>query len=582
MLLITSSICRRIAPPGLRRRGRIVPHLLVLQGPDKGLRQNLVEPQPLQLGRASPEMPLTDYTVSRKHAEVRPAGRGWTIEDSRSANGTYLNGKRLERPTRLKHGDQIRLGSTLMIWDSTEETALSGEARNPLMSDLVDLEADRNLTDASIIGSVTTADDSMILASPAAAEAVRSWRVMSALLHAVGAILSPQQLVERILDLLFEEVPGDRALVLIRDERTGKFDTQVMRQREGQPAGKMRPNRMIISHVVDRREGILCSNTTTDPRFKEGDKDEVASGVGLHSVICVPLVARETALGIIYLESAMATHIYTEEQLRLVAAIGQMGGLAIEDVRLVDQRMRTERLAAVGETVAALSHYIKNILQGMMGGSDALRTGLQSKNWGTVDEGWQVVRRNLDKIYGLSVNMLAFAKRRVPRLAPIQLNAIVEDVLNLVERRASDKSVLLKAELSDHVPPVLMDEDGIHQVALNIVVNAIDAVERGSGAVTVRTSVDTAADHVTLTIGDNGPGIPQDVAAKIFEAFYSTKGHGGTGLGLAVAKKIVDEHGGKIEVQSAPGEGTLIRVKLPIHSPTGVDSAETHGPAMPR
>jgi signal transduction histidine kinase len=113
-------------------------------------------------------------------------------------------------------------------------------------------------------------------------------------------------------------------------------------------------------------------------------------------------------------------------------------------------------------------------------------------------------------------------------------------------------------------------------------INTINAIERDNGAVTVRTSIDSAANQVTLTIGDNGPGIPQDVASKIFEAFYSTKGHGGTGLGLAVAKKIVDEHGGKIEVQSAPGEGTLIRVKLPIHSPTGVDSAETHGPAMPR
>mgnify|MGYP002623920710 FL=1 len=559
-----------------------MPHLLILQGPDKGLRYKTADGKPLQLGRASPDMPLTDYTVSRRHAEVRPTGRGWTVEDSRSANGTYLNGKRLERPTRLKHGDQIRLGATLMVWDSSEETTLSAGAPSPLMSDLVDLEADRNLTDASIIGSVSTADDSMILASPAAAEAVRSWRVMSALLDAVGAILSPQQLVERILDLLFEEVPGERALVLIRDERSGKFDTQVVRHRDSKAAGKMRPNKMIIGHVIDRREGVLCSNTTTDPRFAADETAEPKSGVGLHSVICVPLVAREAVLGIIYVESPMATHIYTEEQLRLVAAIGQMAGLAIEDVRLVDQRMRTERLAATGETVAALSHYIKNILQGMMGGSDVLRMGLQGKNWKSVEEGWHVVQRNLDKIYGLSVNMLAYAKRRVPRLAPVQINSIVDDVLKLVERRANDKGVLLKSDLTDHLPAVLMDEDGVHQVALNIVVNAIDAVEQGAGVVTVKTSLDDAADQLVLTVGDNGPGMPQDVAAKIFDAFYSTKGHAGTGLGLAVARKIVDEHAGRIEVRSVEGEGTLIRVRLPVHSPTGIDSAETHGPAMPR
>lgn len=602
-----------------------MPSLLVLQGPDKGLRIRTPDvaapaatspasaPPSLFLGRSSPDAPLTDFTVSRRHAEIRPSGSGgraWVIEDLRSANGTYLNGKRLERPTRLKHGDQIKLGGTLMVWDSSEERTLStADKQPPLISDLVDLGAGPDRVDASILGSVNTADDSMILASPAAAEAVRSWRVMSALLDAVGAILSPQQLVERVLDLLFEEIPGDRALVLLKDEKSGKFDTQVVRHRdegqgeegrsseekrgEAQSAdarrNRMRPNRMIISHVIERAEGVLCSNTTADPRFSAAEREPGAAGVGLQSVICVPLLAREQVLGVIYVECAMARHIYTEEQLRLVAAIGQMAGLAVEDVRLVDQRMRTERLAATGETVAALSHYIKNILQGMMGGSDVVEMGSRDRNWDMVDQGWQVVRRNLDKIYSLSLNMLAYAKRRTPRLAPVQLNAIVEDVLKLVQRRAADKGVLLKSDLADDVPAVLMDEDGIHQVALNIVANAIDAVPRMSGAVTVKTSLDAGAattprntgdGWVVLTVGDNGPGMTRDVAEKIFDAFYSTKGHGGTGLGLAVARKIIDEHSGKIEVRSVEGEGTIIRVRLPIARRGDIDSAETHGAGM--
>lgn len=555
--------------------------LLVIQGPDKGLRYKTVDGRAILLGRASEEMALSDFTVSRRHAEIRPAGRGWVLEDLRSANGTYLNSKRLERETRLRHGDQIRMGGTIMVWDGSEDALLEpGKAPAPIVAEMVDLEAEGDRGDASIIGSVTGNEDSIILASPAAAEAVRSWRVMSALLDAVSAVVTPQQLGERVLDILFEEVPADRGFVLIKDPQTGKFETDVVRQRN-ESHEKIRAHKAILDHVIERKEGILASNAMSDARFAAAGRPSASQNIGLRSVICVPLVAREQVLGVLYIDCEMSRHIHTEEQLRLVAAIGQMAGLALEDVRLVNERMRTERLAATGETVAALSHYIKNILQGMSGGRDVIEMGLHKQALPTVDQGWQIFQRNLDKIYSLTMNMLAFAKPRTPRLSPVQLNAVVQDVLKLVQRRADDKAVLVKGELSDMVPAVLMDEDGIHQVALNIVANAIDAVAKSTGVVTVKTALDPTGQWVILTVGDNGPGIPEDMQDRIFDAFYSTKGHGGTGLGLAVAKKIVDEHAGRIEVISVPQEGTIIRVSLPVTARPDIDSAATHGPAAP-
>lgn len=557
-----------------------MPSLLVIQGPDKGLRHKTVDGASILLGRASEQIALTDFTVSRRHAEIRATGRGWTLEDHRSANGTYLNSRRLERPTRLRHGDQIRMGGTILVWDGSEDAIVDPSKRAaPIAGELVDLEAGGDRDDASIIGSVAGSEDSMILASPAAAEAVRSWRVMSALLDAVSAVVTPQQLAERVLDILFEEVPADRGFVLIKDPQTGTFETEVVRQRDDAQE-KIRANKAILDHVIERREGILASNATSDARFSGLDRDSASQNIGLRSVICVPLVSREEVLGVLYIECAMARHIHTEEQLRLVAAIGQMAGLALEDVRLVNERMRTERLAATGETVAALSHYIKNILQGMSGGSDIIEMGLSKQALPTVDQGWQIFQRNLDKIYSLTMNMLAFAKQRTPRRGPVQLNSVVADVLKLVQRRADDKAVLVKGDLHEMIPAIPMDEDGIHQVALNIVANAIDAVPKTTGVVQVKTNLDPTGQWVALTVGDNGPGIPEEMRERIFDAFYSTKGHGGTGLGLAVAKKIVDEHAGRIEVTSVAGEGTLIRVHLPVNPTPGVDSAATHGPAF--
>lgn len=556
-----------------------MPNLTVLQGPDKGRKYQTPDDEPAVLGRASESIPLTDYTVSRRHAEIRPAGGGWQIVDLNSANGTYLNGTRVERPTRLKHGDQIRLGGSLMVWSGKDEKMpAAGRAAHLAVSDLVDLDAGGKHVDAAIIGTVASNDDSMILASPVAAEAVRAWRVMSSLLEAVGAVASPDELLERVMDILFEELPADCGFILMRDRQTQSFEPSVVRYR-GEPQERIRTSRTIVDHVIEQREGVLCSNAMSDERFRAKTGDGSIQAMGLQSVICAPILSREEVMGVIHLDSSMSTHIYTEEQLRLVTAIGRMAALAVENARLVSERMRTERLAATGETVAALSHYIKNIVQGMMSGSDVVELGLKKQSLASMDQGWQIVRRNLDKIMSLTMNMLAYAKTREPRLEAVQLNAVVADVLELVQRRADDKGALVLGELEERIPAIPMDRDGIHQVALNIISNAVDAVSKSTGVVNVKTHYDSERSQAILTVGDNGPGIPQEVQDRVFEAFYSTKGHAGTGLGLAVAHKIVGEHFGSISIKSIAGEGTLIRVMLPAMQAGTIDSAATHGPA---
>ena len=216
----------------------------------------------------------------------------------------------------------------------------------------------------------------------------------------------------------------------------------------------------------------------------------------------------------------------------------------------------------------------------MSGGGDVVEMGLDRKDLPIVDKGWQVVNRNLQKIHNLMLNMLAFSKQREPRSEPIQINAIVHEVLELVQRQADDRGVLVVTDLEEPMPAIPADPDGVHQVVLNILTNALQVVPQSTGVVTVRTGYDQEEHKVQILLGDNGPGIPEDQIKKIFELFHSTKGHGGTGLGLAVAKKIVDEHEGQIEVRSHAGEGTLFIVTLPVDR-RDQDSQGTHGPAYP-
>ncbi|MEE8169242.1 MAG: ATP-binding protein, partial [Phycisphaerae bacterium] len=554
-----------------------MPTLYVLQGPDRGHRFQTLEDEPTPIGRESDAVPISDHTVSRRHAEIRRVGDHWEIEDLKSANGTLLNSKRVERPTRLKHGDQIRMGSSLLVWGGDEPMralpASLGKDR-----DLIDLDVGGKQIDTAIIGSVASADDSVIMASPVAADAVRAWRVMSQLGELIATAPSPDELLDRVMDIIYEELPIDRGFILMKDEKSGELLPHVIRYRGAEPPDKITTSRTIIDHVMNECEGLLCTNAMTDERFVAKRRSDSIQAYGIQSVICVPIIAREEPLGVIHIDTRVSKQTYTDAQLRLVTAIGRMTGLAVEDAQLVAERMKTERLAATGETVAALSHHIKNILQGLRSGADVVEMGLSRQQIGTIDKGWQIVQRNLDKIFSLTMNMLAFSKTREPRLEMAQLNTTVGDSVNLVQRRADDKAILLLTDFEDNLPPIPMDVDGIHQVVMNLVSNAIDAVAKSTGAVNVKTRFDQAAQQALIIVADNGPGIPKEKLGRVLEPFYSTKGQGGTGLGLAVARKIVTEHHGRIEVQSEPDAGTIFTVRLPVRHHTSASDA-THGPA---
>lgn len=535
---------------------------MVLQGPDKGRTFRTLD-EPATLGRESEQIPLSDRTVSRHHAQISPDNGAWVIRDLRSANGTYVNGVRLGKEAlRLKHGDQIKIGATLIVYTGDQSMEKLTGTRIP--RDLIDLDASHVNMDSAILASVRS-EDSVVIAGPELADAARAWRVMSELTSMIGAALEPEALLERVMDVVLEELPVDHGFILLYDKKGEELIPHVVRYRRGLRPQKQKItiSRRIIQHVLDTRSAVLCTNAMTDQRFSSEDSEDSIHSYDLHSVICAPISVRDLQLGVIHIDTSTVAHSYTQEQLRLMSAIGQMSGLAIQNARLVQQQMNTARLAATGETVASLSHYIKNILQGMQSGSDVVDAGLKRENLSTVAKGWTVVQHNLDRIMQLTTNMLAFSKTREPKLQPANLNRIVADAVSLVQKKADEREVMLLTEFEEPLPPFPLDEDGIHQVALNIIANAVDAAPSGKGVVNITTRFNPDEGIADLIISDNGPGIQLEKIEEIFEPFKSTKGHGGTGLGLAVARKIVREHHGRIAVESTPGEGTTFRVRLP-------------------
>ena len=218
----------------------------------------------------------------------------------------------------------------------------------------------------------------------------------------------------------------------------------------------------------------------------------------------------------------------------------------------------------MGQTIAMLSHHIKNILQGVRGGSFLIDMGLREHIEEHVRKGWAIVEKNQNKIYQLVMDMLAFSKERQPVMQTASLNQTVGEVCELMQARAGECKVRFEVRLNESLPTATFDAEGIDRAVLNVVTNAIDAVEGTEmGHVIVETGHEPTSDLVFVSVTDNGPGIPQDQLAKIFNIFESTKGARGTGLGLAVSQKILREHGGDIAVETKPGFGCRFVLNWP-------------------
>jgi signal transduction histidine kinase len=209
--------------------------------------------------------------------------------------------------------------------------------------------------------------------------------------------------------------------------------------------------------------------------------------------------------------------------------------------------------------------------------------GLKDHNDKLVEQGWRIAEKNQAKIFDLVMDMLSYSKERVPAVEPTNLNDVVKDICELLAPRAKELKVKLDMNLIEELPIVQADPEGIHRALLNIVGNALDAVEdRPEPQVTVGTRL-AEEGWVRIVVLDNGPGIAPERVNEIFKPFVSSKGSRGTGLGLPVSRKILREHGGDIVVQSQLNVGSKFILKLPIQSILSADMNSTAAdiPLMP-
>ncbi|MBC2712538.1 MAG: PAS domain S-box protein [Desulfosarcina sp.] len=243
--------------------------------------------------------------------------------------------------------------------------------------------------------------------------------------------------------------------------------------------------------------------------------------------------------------------------------------------RLEHDLVNSERLAAVGQTVAGMAHCIKNILHGFKGGSYLVDVGLERDNNEKLKSGWEMIQRNITRTSDLVMDLLSYSKEREPEYETCNPNDIADDVCELLDNVAVDHDVTLIEQFSEQIIPVVMDPRTVHRCLMNMVTNAIDAcifdpsVDKDH-QVTVSTDRENTG-TVRFEVKDNGCGMSEEVRSKLFSSFFSTKGVKGTGLGLLVTAKLVEENRGTIDVESTEGEGTTFILRFPTQLPDTVN-----------
>lgn len=559
--------------------------LLVIKGADEGKQFELAG-EVVSVGRdATNRVRLHDTEVSRRHAEFRPDGDGCVLVDIGSANGTFVNNERITE-VRLKPGDHVAFGQTMLVYSTSNQSAPVSTSDDLAEKISLITRPDMELSSA-IIKSIGEAEGSRLLtkpeeaASPWLKNALANLAIMYETSQAVSHILDLGELLERILELVFRSVPADRGCVVVTGE-SGALTPKALRWRKETDRQEVfQLSRTIVDHVLKERQGVLVSDAARDERFNTGQS---IVRFGIREVICVPMKGRHETLGVLYLDTQItareiakqktALGKFTEDHLALAIAIAHQAALAAEETRYYHAMLQSERLAAMGQTIAALSHHIKNILQGLRSGSEILKMGLDEKNDKLIQQGWRVAEKNQGKIYDLVMDMLSYSKERVPAVEAVDLNEAVKDIVELLAPRAQELNVQLEMKLGENLPHVPADPEGLHRALLNVVGNAIDAVEsRPEPKVTVGTRLDEQ--WARIVVLDNGVGIPPEKIGDIFKPFVSSKGARGTGLGLPVSRKVMREHGGDLTVQSQVGVGSKFTLRLPLKSPLTQDFAVT-------
>ncbi len=512
------------------------------------------------MGRsAEADIHIHDTLISRVHCRLFFKNGSWYIEDLNSTNGTWIVGQKVVDKVVLPLKTSVRIGKTIFELYDLYVAEKTGVYTKPSISFRIQPE-----TLAVSTPEEKTKGPQIIREENKRLAAVYKFQNM------ISSVIEKKELCNKIVSAIGNVIPADKIFLLLFDLESGDFVPQVGRTSDKlmREIDRKEINPVIVSFVKDNREAVLSID-----KFEDKSIDAELPGMMINTM-CVPMLGKQQINGMLYITLTSPIEKYTEDDLRLLTVLGHSAGMAIEHSNMLEFNLKNERLVATGTTAAGLSHYIKNILAGLDGSLNLLRMGIDEEDFNLADESWQILNKNHRRLGNLVLDLLNLASEQKPNFSIEDVNGIVRDVVELLDTQLNQEGIKLTIDPNTKDLPLYaeVDSKGIHRVLLNLVSNAEQAVqmkqttldEKEVGEVRISANFTKNKDYVMVKVSDDGVGIEKEEAKKIFDLFITSKGSAGTGLGLAVCKRIVEAHGGSITVESEKGKGCTFTFNLPV------------------
>jgi signal transduction histidine kinase/DNA-binding response OmpR family regulator len=330
------------------------------------------------------------------------------------------------------------------------------------------------------------------------------------------------------------------------------------------------PSEIVVRTALEKKEQVVTDaarDARVTPRFRQI--------FGCQEFVSVPLIVKGSVVGVIQADNLYSGRAITDDHVKLLMLFASQAALAIENaetymelqksldsLRKAQQEIvHTAKLATIGKMAAHVAHEIRNPLSTIGGFARAILK--KPDNVERVNKNAKIISEESTRLENMLKGVMDFSRPSAPVRKVADFNHIVEESFRTHNELLSLRNIHSNLDLDRSLPEIAFDENQLRQVLNNLIRNAADSMPQG-GALSLKTGRES--DWIHVTCADSGSGMSKEVSERLFDPFFTTKPDG-TGLGLAVSKKIIDDHGGRIEVQSTLGKGTTFKVMLPTQGP---------------
>lgn len=537
----------------------------------------------VRIGR-SPEVNivLPSLAISRYQCAVRFRDGQYVVTDLQSTNGTFVNGRRineqfLDNNAVITFGKEPRYQLIFLRTSDMDEYSTT-ELRAVIEEEAV--EEYRDIISSKIKASEAKTAMELSVANLEAVQHVdpkmldqirRNVRA----LYEVGEIINQTRdaamMLEKVAECLGGATGADRALVIYQRElygeegdalefevKTSWFRPELALSREDNVGFST----AIVRRVVSEKIAVLFTPQQSH------SASSILKGQ-IQNSLCAPLVGSKRVVGAIYLDSYTPKRTFTESDLSLLACIGNQVALALDYDAQYREHVRRERSAAIGETIASMGQFLRTVLSDGADRLTQMDRALRRQDSQGAERVWRGLKPSCEQMLSLLQGITTYSSERELELVVVSVNEFVKRICDSCRSAALKQSIELAVSLDPKLKLAWMDEKAIEEALRNLITNAFEAIEDkpekpdDERRIEIRTELLPDGDYYAISVRDTGLGISDEALPRIWSVFFGTKGAGSSGLELATAKKMVEQHKGTIRVETHIGRGTKFVMILP-------------------